>query len=150
MPECSQPRNIEICSQCQKENPKDLTFCAWCGAPLVELPASVTLKQFHADREAQGELEVLRKKNENVPLFLVHGLNIILDLKNLLLFLGELSQIKWYYGHSIAFAEIIPDNGVRTTDKIHLEKPFDSVPRLLLCKTISCAILPRILHRKQN
>jgi len=64
--EGEQPRNIEICPQCQKENPKDLTFCAWCGAPLVELPASATLKQFHADQEAQEELEALRKENETL------------------------------------------------------------------------------------
>jgi site-specific recombinase XerD len=60
------PRNIEICPQCSKENPKDLTFCAWCGAPLVELPASATLKQFHADQEAQKELETLREENDTL------------------------------------------------------------------------------------
>ena len=64
--EGGQPRNIEICPQCSKENPKDLTFCAWCGAPLVELPASATLKQFHADQEAQKELETLRKENDTL------------------------------------------------------------------------------------
>ncbi|MBU7047913.1 MAG: tyrosine-type recombinase/integrase, partial [Theionarchaea archaeon] len=64
--EGGQPRNIEICSQCSKENPNDLTFCAWCGAPLVELPASATLKQFHADQEAQKELEILRKENDTL------------------------------------------------------------------------------------
>ncbi len=62
--EDEQPRNIEICPQCQKENPKDLTFCAWCGAPLVELPATVTLEQFHADQKAQKELEELKEQNQ--------------------------------------------------------------------------------------
>jgi site-specific recombinase XerD len=64
--EGGQPRNIEICPQCSKENPNDLTFCAWCGAPLVELPASATLKQFHADQEAQKELETLREENDTL------------------------------------------------------------------------------------
>ncbi|KYK38475.1 MAG: hypothetical protein AYK18_07320 [Theionarchaea archaeon DG-70] len=59
-------RNIRICSQCNKENPNIETFCAWCGAPLVELPASATLEQFHADREAQEELEDLREKMAKV------------------------------------------------------------------------------------
>jgi hypothetical protein len=64
--EDEQPRNIEVCPQCQKENPKDLTFCAWCGAPLAELPATATLEQFHADQKAQEELEGLRKENEQL------------------------------------------------------------------------------------
>lgn len=56
------PRNVHVCSQCKQENPKDLTFCVCCGAPLVELPAAAVLKQFHADREAQEELRTLREK----------------------------------------------------------------------------------------
>ncbi|MBU7028038.1 MAG: tyrosine-type recombinase/integrase [Theionarchaea archaeon] len=62
--EDEQPRNIEICPQCHKENPKDLTFCAWCGAPLADLPASATLEQFHADQKAQKELEELKEQNQ--------------------------------------------------------------------------------------
>jgi site-specific recombinase XerD len=56
------PRNVHICSQCKQENPRDLTFCAWCGAPLVELPATAVLEQFHADQEAREELKVMREK----------------------------------------------------------------------------------------
>lgn len=59
-------RHIHICPECKKENPKDQRFCAWCGAPLVELPASATLEQFHADRKAQKELEELREKMAKV------------------------------------------------------------------------------------
>ena len=55
-------RNIYVCSQCRRENPRDFAFCGWCGAPLIELPASATLKQFHADQEAQKELEELRER----------------------------------------------------------------------------------------
>ncbi|MGD2248797.1 MAG: tyrosine-type recombinase/integrase [Candidatus Methanofastidiosia archaeon] len=64
--EDEQPRNIEVCPQCQKENPNDLTFCAWCGTPLVELPATATLEQFHADKEAQEELERLKRENKEL------------------------------------------------------------------------------------
>jgi hypothetical protein len=56
------PRNIYVCPQCKRENPKDLTFCAWCGAPLVELPAAATLEQFHADKKAQKELEEQKER----------------------------------------------------------------------------------------
>jgi hypothetical protein len=55
-------RNVCICSQCQKENPKDQTFCVWCGTPLVELPASATLERFYADQKAHEELENMREK----------------------------------------------------------------------------------------
>ncbi len=55
-------RKIHTCPECHRENPKDLTFCGWCGAPLVELPASATLEQFHADQRAHEELEELREK----------------------------------------------------------------------------------------
>lgn len=60
--ESGEPRNVRICPQCQKDNPKDQTFCVWCGAPLVVLPASATLEQFHADKRAQDELGEPRKK----------------------------------------------------------------------------------------
>ncbi len=60
--EGNEPRDVRICSQCQKENPKDQTFCVWCGTPLVELPASATLEQFHADQKAHEEFEELREK----------------------------------------------------------------------------------------
>ena len=56
------PRNIHNCPKCQKENPEDYVFCAWCGAPLVELPASATLEQFHADQRAHEEFEEMREK----------------------------------------------------------------------------------------
>lgn len=55
-------RNVHVCSQCNRENPIDLVFCAWCSAPLVELPMSATVGRFHADQEAQKELDELRKK----------------------------------------------------------------------------------------
>lgn len=35
-----------------------------CSAPLVELPATATLEQFHADQKGQEELERLKKENE--------------------------------------------------------------------------------------
>lgn len=57
-----EPRNINVCSGCHRENPKDQTFCVWCGTPLVELPATATLNQFHADQKAQDELNELRRK----------------------------------------------------------------------------------------
>lgn len=56
------PRNIHECPKCQKENPEDYVFCAWCGAPLVELPASATLEQFHTDQKAHEELEEVKEK----------------------------------------------------------------------------------------
>jgi site-specific recombinase XerD len=62
--EGEQPRDIFVCPQCQKENPKDLTFCAWCSTPLVDLPATATLEQFHADQKGQKELERLKEENE--------------------------------------------------------------------------------------
>lgn len=55
-------RDILVCSKCQKESPKDQTFCVWCGAPLVELPASATLSQFHADQKTQKEFEEMKEK----------------------------------------------------------------------------------------
>jgi site-specific recombinase XerD len=60
------PRNVSVCPQCKKENPEDHTFCVWCGAPLVELPASVTFKQFHADQKAQKDLEEMREKMNRI------------------------------------------------------------------------------------
>jgi site-specific recombinase XerD len=55
-------RNVHICPNCNRENPNDFVFCAWCSTPLVELPMSATLDRFHADKESQKELEELRKK----------------------------------------------------------------------------------------
>ena len=56
------PRNIHNCPKCQKENPEDYVFCAWCGAPLVDLPAAATLEQFHADQKAHEEFEEMKEK----------------------------------------------------------------------------------------
>lgn len=59
-----QHRSAQVCPHCQRENPGDLTFCAWCSSPLVELPATATLNQFHADQKAQEELIRMKKENE--------------------------------------------------------------------------------------
>jgi site-specific recombinase XerD len=64
--EDEQLRDVLVCSHCKKENPKDLTFCAWCGSPLVDLPAAVTLERFHADQTAQRELDGLKEKMERI------------------------------------------------------------------------------------
>ena len=64
--ESTAPRNVHTCSQCQKENPKDQTFCVWCGSPLVELPASATLEQFHADSKTQKELDEMKEKLDKI------------------------------------------------------------------------------------
>lgn len=55
-------RDINICADCKRENPRDFTFCAWCGAPLTELPITATLKRFYADQEAQEEFNKMREK----------------------------------------------------------------------------------------
>lgn len=73
-----------VCPECKQENPKDHTFCAWCGAPLIELPASATLKQFHADQRANEELTELREKMatiENIlgKLLEVNGFDKLLE-----------------------------------------------------------------------
>ncbi|MGD2250695.1 MAG: tyrosine-type recombinase/integrase [Candidatus Methanofastidiosia archaeon] len=70
------PRNIHVCAQCKKENPKDMTFCAWCGAPLVELPAAAVLEQFHADKESQQELTVLKEKMITIESILQELVNV--------------------------------------------------------------------------
>ena len=77
-------RDIFTCPECKRENPKDMKFCAWCGAPLVELPASAVLDQFHTDREAQNELEELREKMAKIEKMLtnmarVSGFNELLQ-----------------------------------------------------------------------
>ncbi len=53
---------IQICPQCGKENPKDKNFCVWCSVPLKDSLMADTVKRFHADQEAQKELEELREK----------------------------------------------------------------------------------------
>jgi len=55
-------RDIQICPQCGKENPKDKNFCVWCSHALKESLMADTVKRFHADQEAQKELEELREK----------------------------------------------------------------------------------------
>ena len=57
-----QERDIQICPQCGKENPKDKNFCVWCSVPLKDSLMADTVKRFHADQEAQKELEEMRKK----------------------------------------------------------------------------------------
>jgi site-specific recombinase XerD len=64
--ESAEPRNVYTCSQCQKENPEDQTFCVWCGAPLVELPAAATLEQFHADSKTQKEFGEMKEKMDEI------------------------------------------------------------------------------------
>ena len=59
-------RKGRTCPGCGRKNSGKETFCAWCSTPLVELPASATLKQFHADQEAQEELEELRDQMARV------------------------------------------------------------------------------------
>ena len=55
-------RDILICPQCGKENPVDKSFCVWCSHVLKESLMADTVKRFHADQEAQKELEDLREK----------------------------------------------------------------------------------------
>ena len=57
-----QERDILVCPQCGKENPLDKNFCVWCSHALKESLMADTVKRFHADREAQKELEELRGK----------------------------------------------------------------------------------------
>jgi len=57
-----QKRDILICPQCGKENPQDKNFCVWCSATLKDSLMADTVKRFHADQEAQKELEDLREK----------------------------------------------------------------------------------------
>jgi integrase len=57
-----QERDVQICPQCGKENPLDKNFCVWCSHALKESLMADTVKRFHADREAQKELEELRGK----------------------------------------------------------------------------------------
>ena len=59
---CKQKRDILICPQCGKENPKDKNFCVWYSAALKDSLMVDTIKRFHADQEAQKELEDLREK----------------------------------------------------------------------------------------
>jgi site-specific recombinase XerD len=55
-------RDIQVCPQCGKENPLDKNFCVWCSHALKESLMADTVKRFHADQEAQKELEELRGK----------------------------------------------------------------------------------------
>jgi len=55
-------RDIQICPQCGKENPKNKNFCVWCSHALKESLMADTVKRFHADQTAQKELEELREK----------------------------------------------------------------------------------------
>jgi hypothetical protein len=55
-------RDILICPQCGKENPVDKSFCVWCSHVLKESLMADTVKRFHADQNAQKELEDLREK----------------------------------------------------------------------------------------
>ncbi len=57
-----QKRDVLICPQCGKENPRDKNFCVWCSAALKDSLMADTVKRFHADQEAQKELEDLREK----------------------------------------------------------------------------------------
>ncbi|MBU7046337.1 MAG: tyrosine-type recombinase/integrase [Theionarchaea archaeon] len=55
-------RDVLVCPQCGRENPKDKNFCVWCSVPLKDSLMADTVKRFHADQEAQKELEELREK----------------------------------------------------------------------------------------
>jgi len=61
-----QERDVLICPQCGKENPQDKNFCVWCSAALKDSLMADTVKRFHADQEAQKELEELREKMAKV------------------------------------------------------------------------------------
>jgi len=65
-----QERDILICPGCGRENPSDLVFCTWCSTALAELPASATFKQFHADMNAQTELETLKTQMKEINIVL--------------------------------------------------------------------------------
>ncbi|MBU7017616.1 MAG: hypothetical protein HXS44_08905, partial [Theionarchaea archaeon] len=55
-------RDVLVCPQCGKENPKDKNFCVWCSVPLKDSLMTDTVKRFHADQEAQKEFEALKEK----------------------------------------------------------------------------------------
>jgi hypothetical protein len=59
-------RDIQVCPQCGKENPKDKNFCVWCSHALKESLMAETVKRFHADQNAQKELEELRGQMADV------------------------------------------------------------------------------------
>jgi hypothetical protein len=61
-----QERDIQICPQCGKENPKDKNFCVWCSHALKVSLMAETVKRFHADQDAQKELEELRGQMADV------------------------------------------------------------------------------------
>jgi site-specific recombinase XerD len=61
-----QKRDILICPNCGKENPKDKNFCVWCSYALKESLMAETVKRFHADQKAQKELEDLREKMDRM------------------------------------------------------------------------------------
>jgi site-specific recombinase XerD len=65
-----EPRNILVCPSCGRENPRDKTFCVWCGKSLVELPAASVLEQFHTDKKAQEKLEDLTEKMTQIETLL--------------------------------------------------------------------------------
>jgi len=58
----SKERDIIVCPECGKENPKDKNFCVWCSAALKDSLMADTVKRFHADQKAQEELKELREK----------------------------------------------------------------------------------------
>jgi predicted amidophosphoribosyltransferase len=58
--------DIQVCPQCGKENPKDKNFCVWCSHALKESLMAETVKRFHADQDAQKELEELRGQMADV------------------------------------------------------------------------------------
>jgi hypothetical protein len=55
-------RDVILCPECGKENPEDKNFCVWCSAAFKDSLMADTVKRFHADQEAQKELEDLREK----------------------------------------------------------------------------------------
>jgi len=61
-----QKRDILICPNCGKENPKDKNFCVWCSYALKESLMAETVKRFHADQKTQKELEDLREKMDRM------------------------------------------------------------------------------------
>jgi site-specific recombinase XerD len=61
-----QKRDILMCPNCGKENPKDKNFCVWCSYALKESLMAETVKRFHADQKVQKELEEMREKMDRM------------------------------------------------------------------------------------